>query len=44
MTCQLDTLWEAVRVLLPLNFTKIVVCVLGNFIFFYSGSFATLSP
>ena len=45
MTCQPDTLWEAVRVLLSLEFhLDSGVCVFGNFIFFYSGSSATLSP
>ena len=45
MTYQPDILWKAVRVLLPLEFhLDSSVCVLGNFIFFYSGSSATLSP
>ena len=44
MTYQLDDLWKAVKVILPLNFTKVGVWVLGIFIFFYSGSSATLSP
>ena len=45
MTYQPDNLWKAVRVLLPLEFhPNSSVCVLGNFIFFYSGSSATLSP
>ena len=45
MTCQPDILWKAVRVLLPLEFyPDSSVCMLGNFIFFYSGSSAILSP
>ena len=32
MTCQSDTLWKAVRVLLPLEFDQdSSVCVIGNF-------------
>ena len=45
MTYQPDILWKDVRVLLPLEFhPDSSVCVLGNFIFFYSGSSTTLSP
>ena len=45
MTSQPDTLRKAVRVLLPLEFhLDSSVCVREFFIFFYSGSSATLSP
>ena len=43
MTCQPNTLWKVVRVLLPLEYHS-NSDVLGNFIFFYNESSTTLSP